>query len=345
MRKASMGFLAGTVLLCAAGALLRRLELSAVVGTDGLAVFKPVTAVLLALSVLAAAGYVLFASRTAEKLCSVPYTSAFRPATWAPVALSAVCLIAYLLGAWELFQQWKARSHAVNLVLACMGGLCGAGWLYLRLEEKLNRKHGGAQLLAGFLVTLFCCFWLVMYYRDYAPVPSLIVTLYGFLALCAATVASYSFAGGSAGKLRVRRCLALCGIGAYLCVVAFAGETGWAFRLFFGATAVQLVLTGLLLLSPLPVGEESEEPGTPNNPLVNILAALPLEKVLGRELFDDVENWTEEPAEETREPETEALPVTEASPEAEASSETEASPEDGSAPEPEAEPEAKPEED
>ena len=135
----------------------------------------------------------------------------------------------------------------------------------------------------------------MLYYRDNAPVPSLILTVYGFLALCAATVASYGFAGGSAGKLRVRRCLTLCGLGTYLCAVAMVGESEGAYRLFFGATAAELLITGLLLLSPVPKPAKSAGDGEEDGlSLADILrAGLPLDEIVGEDLpLDELDGLT-----------------------------------------------------
>ena len=260
MKKSGIVFVLVSLLLAAAAMLLRKLELMTVLDAGGLAVFRPVTAVLIALSVLAAVFYFFFARHELEKTKEPVFASAFRSLGMPGVALGAVCLVVQLLGAWLLYRGWKTGGGTLELVLALMAGLAGAGWLFLRIQEYRETKSEGPGFLAGCLVTLFSCLCLVTYYRYEASEPSLILTVYAFLALCACCIAGYGYTGGSVGRLRPRFTLFFCGLALYLSLVAMVRQEEAAFRLFWLAAALQYGQCALVLLSPRDP-EKEPEPG------------------------------------------------------------------------------------
>ena len=257
MKKSGIVFILVSLLLAAAAMLLRKLELLTVLDAGGLAVFKPVTAVLIALSVLTAVFYFLFARHELEAAKETVSIAAFRSLGLPGVVLGAVCLAVQLLGAWLLFREWKNTGKVLELVLAVLAGLAGAGWLSLRIEEWKGTKSEASRFLPGCAVTLFSCLWLIAYYRDEASEPSLILTVYAFLALCACCVAGYGYTGGSVGRMRPRFTLFFCGMALYLSLVAMVRQEVSAYRLFWLAAAVQFCQCGLVLLSP---GDPEKDP-------------------------------------------------------------------------------------
>ena len=262
MKKSGIVFVLVSLLLAAAAMLLRKLELMTVLDARGLAVFKPVTAVLIALSVLAAVFYLLFARHEVEKPAEPVSFASFRSLGLPGVVLGAVALVIQLLGAWLLFREWKNGSGALNLVLALLAGLAGAGWLCLRLEEW-RRKSEGSGFLAGCLATPFYCLWLIAYYRDEASEPSMILTVYAFLALCACCVAGYGYTGGFAGRMKPRFVLFFCGLAVFLSLVAMVRQEASAYRLFWLAAALEFCQCGMVLLSP---GEPEKAPEPVDGP-------------------------------------------------------------------------------
>lgn len=261
MKKNGLVFALVTLLLSAAGMLLRKLELLTALDADGLAVFRPATASLIALSVLMAAFCILYARK---ELPAQP-GGELRSLGPAAAALAAVCLPVQLYGAWLLFGSWKGSGDTLALVLALLAGLAGAGWLYLHIAEWQGWKAAGSRLLAGSLITLFHCLWLISYYRDEAPQPALILPVYGFLALCAGCIAAYGYTGGSVGRLRPRRTLVFCGLAVYLSLVALVRGESAAWRLFWLTDAVQFCLCALQLLLSGAAPEaplEAQEPET-----------------------------------------------------------------------------------
>ena len=268
MKKTGVVFILITLLLSAAAMLLRKRELAVVLDGDGLAVFRWETAAVIGLSVLAAVIILFIACRFGKKAGDKPiFAEDFAGLGLPGVLLAALCLLAQLYGAWLLFRTWKTGKETLYLILAVMAGLGGAGRFCLRLEAWKARSGKGARLLAGSLVTLFYCFWLIVYYRYEAPNPSLILTVYAFLALCACSLGAYSVTGGAVGRLKPRQAILFCGLGVYLSLVALVGEELPAYRFFWGAAAVQFACSALTLLSPLdrpaPEAEPAQEEGPP----------------------------------------------------------------------------------
>ncbi len=257
MKKNGLVYILAALVLSAAAMLLRSLELSTAIDADGLALFRPVTAVLIALTLLTAAFFILFARRSSGGWSA--FAEDYRSLGLPGVIWSAACLLAQLYGAWLLFREWKTGSDVLSLILALLAGLAGAGWLYLRLEEWRGKDSRASRLLAGILVTLFYGFWLIVYYRNEAPNPTLLLTVYAFLALCACSAAACCFTGGVVGRLKPGKTLVFCGLALYLSLVALVRSEPTAFRLFWAAAAVQFAHSSVLLLSPLdkPVPEEA----------------------------------------------------------------------------------------
>lgn len=271
MKKSGIVFILASLLLATAGMLLRKLELLTVLDASGLPVFRPVTVVLIVLSVLAAAFSFLLARREVEKPAEPVSFASFRSLGVPGVVLGAVALVIQLLGAWLLFREWKADGSTLSLALALLAGLAGAGWLCLRVEELREMKPGGTRFLAGSLVTLFYCLWLIAYYRDEAAEPAQILTVYAFLALCACCVAGYAYTGGCVGRLKPRFALFFCGLALYLSLVAMVRQEASAYRLFWLAAALQFCQCGMVLLSPgepekVPEPGEPEEEAVPGEP-------------------------------------------------------------------------------
>ena len=257
MKKTGIVFDLVTLLLLAAAMLLRKLELLTVLDEKGLTVFRPVTAVLIALCVLAAVLFFLFSRQDGQPEEQGKAGRIF------DLGWGTAAFLVQLWGAWLLYKGWKSGGTMLDLVLALLAGLAAAGWLCVRIAEYREKGSAGAVFLAGALVTLFYCLWLIAYYRDEAPEPSLILTLYAFLALCASCVAAYYYTGRTIGKRRPRRTLVFCGLAALLSMAAqVRGEETSAYRLFWVAGAMQFWLSAAMVLRSPGAAEEApaEEP-------------------------------------------------------------------------------------
>ena len=117
MKKRATFYIVVLLVLTWAANLLRKLELLTVLDDAGLAVFKPVTAVLIVLCVLVAAFCVLFVRKTVP--ANGPGEAERYPGLGlSAVVCAAVCLLVQLYGAWLLFQDWKRDGSALDLILA-----------------------------------------------------------------------------------------------------------------------------------------------------------------------------------------------------------------------------------
>lgn len=265
MKKSGLVYFLVVLVLSGAAMLVRSLELSTVLDAGGLAVFKPATAVVICLSLLTAVFCVFFVRRYIQARTGEVFTAEYASFGLFGVVLGAASLLVQLYGAWLLFRGWKSGGNALDLILAVLAGLAGAGWLSMRIEENKGKEGYGARFAAGSVVTLFYCFWLIVYYRDEAPEPSMVLTVYAFLTLCACAIAAYQIAGGSVGKLRPRLAAAFCGVAMYLSLVALVRAEPASYRLFWLAGAVQFALSGTMLLGPcepFPAPEKEEETGS-----------------------------------------------------------------------------------
>ena len=262
MRKKAWLFLGCLILLSAAGALLRAVELRTALDRSTMLMdFVPASAILLILSVLAL-GFFGFLARKAD-FEGLPrrYNRCFGGV--GTLAVSGVSLILAVFGA-VLCLRDRGSNPDLRLflgLLALTGALGGAAWLALGLDGWRKKKEDS--FLSAVLPVVFCGLFLIVFYKEYAQRPALLYTLYPFLGLCAALSALHLVAGFAVSRVRPRLTLFLCGAGCYLCAVSLPGVEENAYRLFLGVLAVELAAHGVCLLLPHPPEpEKKEETGT-----------------------------------------------------------------------------------
>jgi len=258
MQKKVWLFAGPTAVLSAAGALLRSLELRGSLNRSTMLMdFQAPSAILLALTLLALLATVLPAARLAPEQGSVSYERSFRgPGT---VAVGAVSLLLLLAGAVLGLRAARglAESYTAGL-MALMAALGGVGWFSLGLDA-FRRKKG--RYLSALLPVLFCCVFLILYYKEYAAQPALLYTLYPFLALCSGLCALHLLSGYTLGQAKPRLTVFLCFFGFYLCAVALPGVPDTVCRLFFIALGLELGTHGICLLLPRPLPPAAEKAG------------------------------------------------------------------------------------
>ena len=262
MQKNARIFLGILLVFSALGILLRRIELNTTLDTATMLMdFRAVSALLLALSVLAAASFALTGRAWLSEKETAEYGRVFRGKGF--LAVSAVALLLMLAGALLCLRSWKTAAGPERLfpaILAVLGVLAGAGWFTLALEGE---RSGTGRYSGAVLPVLFAAFFLVAFYKTYAHQPALLYTLYPFLGLCCALAALHLAAGFTVGKPRARWTFFFSGLGVFFCAVSILSAPDTAHKLFFAALTLMLAAQGVCLLQPLrplpPVKETDGE--------------------------------------------------------------------------------------
>ncbi len=250
MQKNARIFLGLLLVFSALGLLLRRIELNTTLDTFTMLMdFHPVSALLLALSVLAAAVFFLLGRTWLSGKETAKYGRVFHGKGL--LAAAAVVLLLMLAGSLLCLRSWKTASGPERLfpaILALLGVLAGAGWFTLALEAL---RGGKGRYSGAVLPVLFAAFFLVAFYKTYAHQPALLYTLYPFLGLCCALAALHLAAGFTVGKYRARWTFFFSGLGTVLCAVSILSAPDTAHKLFFAALTLMLAAQGVCLLQPL----------------------------------------------------------------------------------------------
>ena len=263
MQKKVWLFAGPTAVLSAAGALLRSLELRGSLDESTMLMdFQAPSAILLALTLLALAITALPAARLTPEQGRVSHERSFHGAGTA--AVGALSLLLLLAGAVLGLRASRGLAEGYfSALMALMAALGGIGWFSLGLDA-LRRKKG--RYLSALFPVLFCCVFLILYYKEYAAQPALLYTLYPFLTLCDALCALHLLSGYTLGHARPRLAVFLCFFGFYLCAVALPGVPDAAYRLFFIALGLELGTHGVCLLLPHPLPPEPEAAEPPEAP-------------------------------------------------------------------------------
>lgn len=246
MRKPVFVFAAGTAVLSLAGAVLRYFEYrSARDPETGLFAFIPLSWALVALSVLAAVFFLIFA-RSINQDPSADYDAAFRPASPVPVILSALMLAAVIWSVVTSFTEFRRGNGMAPCILAALAFLAAAAELGLDLS-LLRGKKGDDRFFSLVLQIVFVCVFIIIYYKTYSAVPSLSAVMYDFLGLCAAAWAMYCLAGFSVGRGKVGQSLAFSGAAVYFCCISLIGVNSSVFMIYFIYMVLRLFKDSVLL--------------------------------------------------------------------------------------------------
>ena len=254
MRKDAWLFAGPLLVLSAAGMLLRSLELRSSLDAETMIMaFGAPSCLLLVLTVLAALFSLFLCRRLPKERADGAYGQVFRGA--AMPFVSGAALLLCLAGALVCLRYGSGVFPSLR---ALLGALAGVGWFSLSLDAARGKKGAFAAALPP---VLFCCLFLMDYYKSYAQLPALLYTMYPFLALCAALAALHLIAGWTVGKPRRRAALFCAGLGTFLCAVSCLNGDHPAFRFFFAALALELFAHGICLMTApaLPEAEETAE--------------------------------------------------------------------------------------
>lgn len=186
-----------------------------------------------------------------------------RRAAWLIIAVfMAVACFALLLTA------GSSQYASLLRVLALLGLLADAGFAGMAAAGGRGEKEssGASPLvcLACVLPVAFCCFWLVVSYRQDAA--TAVVWRYGpeISAIACSLLAFYYLAGHAFGRPRAYTAMFFCACGAFLCFTALPDSRLMALQLLLAGSALMQLfflasLAASLRRAPEAVPREAEE--------------------------------------------------------------------------------------
>lgn len=183
-----------------------------------------------------------------------------RQAAWLVIAV----FMAIACGA-LLITAGSSQYASLLRILALLGLAADAGFAGMASAGgKGNGEESGASplvCLASVLPVAFCCFWLVVSYRQDAA--TAVVWRYGpeITAIACSLLAFYYVAGQAFGRPRPYTAMFFCGYGAFLCLTTLPDSRLIALQLMLAACAMmQIFFLGSLTANlRRPAVAESEE--------------------------------------------------------------------------------------
>lgn len=262
MKKTAVIFTAVTALLGGIGSALHGIEINTVLDpASGLAARSaPITVCMTAVAALAV--IIIYALTFLVKGRSVApeYHIAFAPKTPVPVAIAIVSGVGLLGGAYLCFVYGVGirSSEKLVMVLSIFAALAGVSVIVLNLMAML-RKSGAETMLCSFVIVMFLCLWLIVYYLEKSADPAMISYVYDYLAVCAAAVAGYYTAGYAFGSSRPRTTLFFSMLAAFFCLTAMSAAHTLSFGIFFASIALQQLVNVFVLTNNLQYGDAAEQ--------------------------------------------------------------------------------------
>lgn len=223
--------------------------------------------ILIAMYLAAAAslfGFALYFKRR-EKLASPPELGlAIAGNTRLGLPVAAVMALAMAGGSVMLLVTAGGEEFAKLLrLLALLGLACAAGFMGMAGSMNKPSPRGSALevglCLASALPVAFCCFWLVVSYRQDAATSVVWSYAPEILALAVSLLALFYTAGHAYGRPRPFAAVFLCEFGAFCCFVTLPDERLFALQVMFFALAVMQLYFGLLITRNLRPAEEIDE--------------------------------------------------------------------------------------
>lgn len=214
-------------------------------------------------------GFALFFKRH-EKLASPPeYGLATAGNTRLGLPVAAVVSLLMVGGSIALLITAEGEQFAKLLrVLALLGIICAAGFMGMAGAMGKPSPKGSALeaglCLASALPVAFCCFWLVVSYRQDAATSVVWSYAPEIVALAVSLLAFYYVAGYAYGRPRPFATVFFCEFGAFCCFVTLPDSRLIALQVMFFALAVMQLYIGLLLTANFRPAEEIDAryPGT-----------------------------------------------------------------------------------
>ena len=209
-------------------------------------------------------GFVLFFKKR-QKLASPPEfgLAIAGDRRWALIVALATTLIMAAGCVMLLVTAGEEQLASLLRLLALLGVLCAAGFMGLAGSINKSSPRGSALevglCLASALPVAFCCFWLVVSYRQDAATSVVWNYAPEIIALASSLLAFYYVAGHAYGRPRPFAAIFFCEFGSFSCFVTLPDGRLLALQIMFFAVAVMQLYFGLLLTANLRPMEEIGE--------------------------------------------------------------------------------------
>jgi len=189
--------------------------------------------------------------------------SVFRGTTPLPPYIYTLFSVAMAVGGVILFITSKYREYQTLMrLLGFFAILSGAGFYYLA-SSPYQQREAGMQCLCASVLSLMCCFWMILCYKMNSTIPSVWSYSIEVLALAADTVAFYYMAGYAFGKPKPYRSMFFAFMGSFFSLVTLADDRLLGMQIIMGAAAGILMYCGWMTVSTMraekPVEMETEE--------------------------------------------------------------------------------------
>ena len=254
MKKTAFIFTSVTAALSVLGAVLHSTEIEMILDpASGLADrFAPISVCMTAIAALTLILFVVISFLVKGRDVEPVYHTAFAPRTAIPLALSILAAAAMIYGAYLCFRFGVGirSSSRLVLILSIFSALAGISFIVMSLMAYL-KKSGPETMFCSFVIVLFYCLWLIVYYLEKSADPAMMSFVYDYLAVCAAAVAGYYSAGYAFGRSRPRATLIFSMAAAFFCITAAPKALTLSFTIFFGAVGILNLLNVFLLTNNL----------------------------------------------------------------------------------------------
>ena len=182
---------------------------------------------------------------------------------WALI-IALVMTLALVIGSVMLLVTAdEGQFPSLLRVLALLGILAAGGFMGLAGACGKPSPRGSALeaglCLASALPVAFCCYWLVVSYRQDAATSVIWSYAPEIISLAVSLLAFYYVAGHAYGRPRPFAAIFFCEFGAFCCFVTLPDERLFALQMMFFAVAVMQLYIGLLLTANLRPAEEIGE--------------------------------------------------------------------------------------
>jgi hypothetical protein len=158
---------------------------------------------------------------------------------WIAAALSVI-------GALALFFSAPADRHPelrrVLAILALLSGLCFPGFIY-----ATGKKPNSLSRLFSLVPVIFCCFWLIVSYKDHIANPVVSSYAIEILAISASILAFFFVAGYPCNSPKPLTTFFFCNVSTFLCLMTLVDVHAFGELLIFASMAVMQLTCSVLI--------------------------------------------------------------------------------------------------